>query len=153
MLAQKKKMEKVMEKKACAPFLDPIECDVLNKINAIRMGEGLAALLPNEKCSKLAHAHTQYMVGLSNKGSGLSQALNHDRFKERIEAYGLSGGKASENVAAGTNLLPDQVVSMWMKSSGHRKNIMDPAVGFTGIAAIKDGKGNVFWTQCFSSKK
>lgn len=153
MQAKKKKMEKTMVKKACAPFLDPIECDVLSKINALRMNEGLAALLPAENCTNLSNAHTQYMVGLSNKGTPLSQALNHDRFKERVESFKLGTGKVSENVAAGSNLLPDQVVSMWLKSSGHRKNMMDPSMRYSGLSAIKDGKGNVFWTHCFSSKK
>lgn len=147
------KMQKAMEKKSCPNFLDPIECDVLARINAQRVKVGAPLLLPTEKCTRFAHAHTQYMVNLSNKGVALQKALNHDRFKERVENSGLSQGKASENVAAGSTLMPDQVVSLWMKSSGHKQNILDPTVLYTGLSAIKDSKGNIFWTQCFSSKK
>lgn len=138
---------------ACAPFLEPIECDALARINSYRMEKGLAALMASEKCTKLAHAHTKYMVELSNKGVPLSKALNHDRFKERVEMFGLGGGKASENVAVGSNMMPDQAVSLWIKSAGHKQNLLDSAVQYTGLSAIKDASGNVFWTQCFSSKK
>lgn len=149
---KEKPKEGNLEKKSCVSYLDPIECDVLEQINRIRSAKSLPVLQSSQTCSQMAHAHTKYMVGLSNSGAPLSRALNHDGFSERIKKFGLNKGKASENVAAGTRLLQDEVVSMWMKSPGHRQNILDADVRYTGIAAIRDGKGNVFWTQCFSSR-
>lgn len=149
----KAKMHKAMKKHACPRFLDPIECDVLSRINAQREQAGLAVLLPLERCARFAREHTQYMVNLSNNGVPLSKSLNHDQFTERVERSGLSKGKVSENVASGANLMPDEVVRMWMRSPGHKQNILDSSVLYTGLAAIKDAKGNIFWTQCFSSKK
>jgi uncharacterized protein YkwD len=151
-IQQKPSVKKDSIKKNCSSFLDAVECDVLSKINAIRASKNLTPLVPSQKCTNVAEAHTRYMVGQSNSGLSLQKSLSHYQFTERIKKFGLGGGKASENVAAGTNLLPEAVVAMWMRSSGHKQNIMDPNVKYTGLSAIKDGRGNIFWTQCFSSK-
>lgn len=136
---------------ACSPYLDMIECEVLSKINNLRKKEHLHPLEVSKKCTDMAQEHSEYMVGLSQRGVALAQALNHDHFQKRIKKFGLKQGRVTENVAAGLDLFPQKVVKMWLRSSGHKQNIFDKKVKYTGLSAIKDSKGQVFWTQCFSS--
>ena len=52
----------------------------------------------------------------------------------------------SENIAAGQKT-PEEVMKSWMRSSGHRHNIMDEDAAFLGV-----GYFNGYWVQCFGSK-
>lgn len=150
----KKKSDVMIDSKikSCASFLDPIECNVFSQVNKVRAKEGLPLLKPSQKCTDLAQKHSEYMVNLSNNGKELVKALNHDHFEKRVAEFQLKKGRVTENVAAGADLFPDKVVKMWLRSSGHKKNIMDKNVKYTGLSAIKDSQGHIFWTQCFSSK-
>jgi uncharacterized protein YkwD len=80
-------------------------------------------------------------------------AFGHDGFEARIEDISKKMGRvtaAAENVAYG-NLSSEAVVDGWIKSPGHRKNMLG---NFTliGIGTAK-GKGNiVYFTQIFISK-
>jgi uncharacterized protein YkwD len=50
----------------------------------------------------------------------------------RISATGYQFSVAAENIAAGSST-PEQVVSSWMNSSGHRANILNPNLKEIGI--------------------
>lgn len=150
--SKKKEITTKSHTQKCASFLDPIECEVFFQINTERERDGLSLLQPSKKCTDLAQKHSEYMVNLSNKGKELSKALNHDHFAKRVIEFQLKNARVTENVAAGLDLFPEKVVRMWLRSSGHKKNIMDRSVKYTGLSAIKDSQGHIFWTQCFSSK-
>jgi uncharacterized protein YkwD len=66
--------------------------------------------------------------------------LSHDGFGVRIEACG--GGAGSENVAFGY-VSGDGVVSGWMASPGHRRNILG---NYTHCGI---GKAGTYWCQLF----
>jgi uncharacterized protein YkwD len=82
------------------------------------------------------------------------------RFSSRIARQGYAYRAAAENIAAGQKSA-GQVVASWMKSSGHRRNILDCRMQDTGIALVyqaddKPIRGNrvalrYYWVQVFAA--
>ena len=54
-------------------------------------------------------------------------------------------GRLTENVFMGTGASSNALVNnLWMASSGHRANILDPGVNRVGIGVAHDASGNTF---------
>jgi len=62
---------------------------------------------------------------------------------DMMKKYGISFMTAGENIAMGQRS-PEEVMTQWMNSEGHRQNIMNPA--FTKIGV---GFTNGYWVQEF----
>jgi uncharacterized protein YkwD len=122
------------------------ETDILFYVNEYRASKGLQALEMNAGMCLQAEKHSAGMA--SGKVS-----FGHDGFEERVKVIARKIGNirsSAENVAYG-NLSPKEVVDIWLKSPGHRKNI-EGKYTLTGIG-IATGKGNVvFFTQIFTGK-
>lgn len=67
-----------------------------------------------------------------------------ESFADRITAAGYPKPGA-ENIAKGATSA-DQVMQMWMNSSGHRKNILNCSLKKLGVGVTTDGW---YWTQDF----
>jgi uncharacterized protein YkwD len=79
-------------------------------------------------------------------------AFGHDGFANRVNVIKSKLGfiqSSAENVAYG-RLTPKEVVTGWLKSPGHRKNI-EGKFTLTGIGVAKDKAGTIFFTQIFAS--
>ena len=82
------------------------------------------------------------------------------RFSSRIKGQGYSYRTAAENIAAGQKSA-SQVVASWLKSSGHRRNILNCRMTETGIALVYQAddrpiRGNpaplrYYWVQVFAA--
>lgn len=117
---------------------DALENDVLGQINLIRKQHGLTPLRLSRALSAAADAHSRDMA---KRGY-----FDHDgpggwTFSRRISRWYAQG--SSRVWAAGENILwysPDvqaaQAVQMWMKSPGHRRNILSPQWRELGLSAI-----------------
>ncbi|KAK9759639.1 hypothetical protein K7432_017164 [Basidiobolus ranarum] len=68
---------------------------------------------------------------------------------DRISSAGFQWRRYGENVAQGYRS-ETQVMSSWLKSPPHRKNILNP--GFTHFGAGYESK-NAFWTQNFATPR
>ena len=60
----------------------------------------------------------------------------------------FDGAWRGENIAAG-QADPDEVITGWMNSTGHRKNILEANYTGVGVGCF-NYKGINFWVQCFS---
>ena len=60
----------------------------------------------------------------------------------------FDGGWRGENIAAG-QADPDEVITGWMNSTGHRENILKANYTGVGVGCF-NYKGINFWVQCFS---
>ena len=60
----------------------------------------------------------------------------------------FDGGWRGENIAAG-QADPDEVITGWMNSTGHRENILEANYTGVGVGCF-NYKGINFWVQCFS---
>ena len=83
-----------------------------------------------------------------------AQSFSHTRpngssFSTALTEAGVSYRTAGENIAYGQST-PQQVMNAWMKSSGHRANILNAnyttiGVGYTVI------NGTAYWAQLFTA--
>jgi uncharacterized protein YkwD len=122
------------------------EKDILFYVNDYRSRKGLPALEMNVDIAAQAEKHSVDMA--TNK-----VGFGHDGFEDRVKIISKKIGNihsSAENVAYG-NLSPKEVVDIWLRSPGHRKNI-EGKYTLTGIG-IATGKDNIiFFTEIFTSK-
>ena len=67
-----------------------------------------------------------------------------------IKKEGISYTKAAENIASG-HKTPEFVTERWLKSKGHRKNILERDYRFIGIGKASDNEGKLYWVQIFTN--
>lgn len=113
---------------------------VLELVNKERAKNGLSALKLDNKLNAVATAHSKDMATRNffshTNPDGLSPF-------DRIKNAGVSYKTAGENIAVGQKT-PQQVVSSWMNSEGHRKNILNGNFSKMGL-----GREGNYWTQLF----
>ncbi|MDP4169620.1 MAG: SafA/ExsA family spore coat assembly protein [Bacillota bacterium] len=68
-----------------------------------------------------------------------------------MKNFGVSYRSAGENIAAG-QLTPQEVVTAWMNSPGHRANILSRSFTRIGVGFSKGGSQRYYWCQMFISK-
>ncbi|MGL5065936.1 MAG: CAP domain-containing protein [Microcoleus sp.] len=126
---------------------------VLELTNIERGKLGLSPLVLNTQLLNAAQNHTQNMA--------LQDFFSHDgkdgsTMSTRITASGYQFSRAAENIGAGSST-PEQVVTGWMNSSGHRANILNPNLKEIGIGYYFLGNDtgsvnwNHYWTQVFAT--
>lgn len=71
---------------------------------------------------------------------------------EMMKTFGVQYQTAGENIASGYKT-PEEVVSGWMNSPGHRANILNTKFGMIGVGYGKGGKSGVYWVQWFTNSK
>lgn len=118
---------------------------VHQKINQYRQSLDLDPLSLNDQISQQAEAHSQDMAQQKVK-------FGHRGFASRIKALAndISYRSAAENVAynQGYGDPAEQAVTGWLKSKGHRKNIVGN-YNLTGIGVAKNQQGEYYFTQIF----
>ncbi|MDG3583194.1 CAP domain-containing protein [Galbibacter pacificus] len=118
-----------------------LEAAVIDEVNKYRNKEGLNSLEYDASIYKYAAEQTQYMVSTGN--------INHNNFEGRATLLSKStqAEAVSENVAKN---YPDaqSVVSGWISSKGHHKNIIGNYT-HTAVSVAKDAKGTLYYTQIF----
>lgn len=119
------------------------EQQILHYVNAYRAKYHLKPLTINHRISHEAAMHSRAMA-THNTGFG------HQGFSGRIKRLyqqikPCRGG--AENVAY-YRLSPKQLVDAWMKSAGHRRNILGP-YNLTGIGIAHAKTGWAYFTQIF----
>lgn len=123
-----------------------MEEDILFYVNKYRKSQGKSPLELSETLSVEARGHSRAMA------NGRT-SFGHDGFEGRIDDISKKIGRvsaAAENVAYG-NLDAEAVVNGWIKSPGHRKNMLGN-FNLIGIGTAK-GKGSiVYFTQIFVNK-
>lgn len=103
--------------------------DILRLINAERVKRRLKPLKINPMLTAAAQSHADYMA--------VNDCYAHvckgePPLPERVKRTGYIYHKITENIHA-AQLDPQRLVTGWMKSPTHRKNILDPVVTEIGI--------------------
>lgn len=120
---------------------------VLALTNAEREANGCGALTWNAKLASAAQKHSADMA--ANDYFSHDSQDGTDPFT-RIKAEGYSYRAAAENIAAGQPT-PEAVVDAWMKSEGHRANILNCSLTELGVGVAKGGGYGIYWTQDFGT--
>ena len=86
-----------------------------------------------------------YAQKWSNK-MAVQNRLYHSSMKD-IMALGFSG--VAENIAYGQRS-PEEVMKSWLKSPGHRSNILNSKFTEIGCGMSISGNGKLYWCVCFA---
>ena len=123
-------------------------------VNQERAANGLAPVSIDPRLREAARGHSKDMGDL-NFFDHTSPVSGKAKFTDRIKAQGHSKfGTAGENIAAGgfsAQARAESFMEMWMKSPGHRANILGEEYRYIGVGVYVTENGEVYSTQVFTS--
>lgn len=127
------------------PHIEKIGHDCLTLTNNFRQRSGLRPLRWETVLYKIGLQHSHSM------GTGQVE-FGHAGFKERMQAVPYRPRHMAENVAysQGVADVASTAVNGWIRSPGHRKNILCPAANRCAIAVYCNSRGRYYLTQLFS---
>ncbi|MFC7531733.1 S8 family serine peptidase [Actinoplanes sp. GCM10030250] len=127
-----------------APASSSFETQVVTLTNAQRTANGCGPLRIDDRLTTAARAHSTDMAA---KGFFSHTGSDGSNFVTRVVRTGYSGASA-ENIASGYRT-PQEVVTGWMNSSGHRANILNCNSIAVGVGLVIKADGTTYWTQDF----
>jgi uncharacterized YkwD family protein len=142
------KQQPAEKKPAAAPTssaLSAYEQQVVELTNQERAKAGLPSLKVDTELSKVAREKSRDMS--ANNYFDHNSPTYGSPF-DMMKKFGISYTTAGENIAMGQRT-PQEVVTAWMNSEGHRKNIMNGNFTHIGVGHVADGN---YWTQQFIGK-
>ncbi len=95
----------------------------------------------------LASAARRHAALMAQHGALSHQYLDEPPLLQRISATGARFSSVAENIASGQDT--GDIHSGWMRSPGHRANILDPKLTALGVAVVQ-ARGRVFAVEDFS---
>jgi uncharacterized protein YkwD len=128
-----------------------VTAQVVTLTNAERAKAGCGPLTVNGTLTAVAQAHSADMAAHNyfdhNSQDGRSPF-------DRMTAAGYRYSTAAENIAAGQRT-PQDVMTGWMNSPGHRANILNCALKEIGVgyATSSSSQYGVYWTQNFGTPR
>jgi len=107
------------------------ERSLLAAVNGVRAAHGLGRLRVDPALQRVARAYSATMIRTSR--------FTHGDMGRRIAASGARGPAFGENLAWGTGPYASakSIVGSWMRSPGHRANLLRPGWNRVGIGAVK----------------
>lgn len=127
--------------------ISQIEQQLVNAVNAERKKVGAQPLIVNYSLMEAAWKHT---VHQANIRSICHEGCGDGTVRSRIEATGYKWADFGENVAMGQPSV-SAVMTAWMNSSGHKRNILNK--DFTDIGVGHVTSNTHYWTQVFGVPK
>ena len=123
---------------------------VFNEVNAERTQKGFAPLTRNAHLDAVAQAHGVHMV--QAKFFEHESPLGMQAAERIAAAGGPDWSWVGENIAAGYQT-PEIAVDNWMRSKGHRRNILNGQFVETGIGVLYDPRSfyGWYWVQVFAT--
>lgn len=116
----------------------------LDDTNVFRGQQHAPPMRWSQALADIATAHAQQMA----RGE---MPFSHKGFDERVRRYPFPHMSAAENLAmnSGTADAAGVAVQGWIKSPGHRKNLLG-AFDLCGIGVARSSSGQFFFTQLFA---
>ena len=131
-----------------ADTVSAYEQEVFDLVNQIRAERGLKPFVYNETLAQVARAHSQDMI---DRDFFDHTNPDGDGPDDRVSAAGVRWSQVAENIAAGQRT-PEEVVTSWMNSPGHRANILGSCKEL-GVGLALGGSYGCYWTQCFATER
>lgn len=131
---------------------EQFEQEVLQLVNQVRKRRGLKPLVLHPELTNAARYHAKDMAVDNYFEHDSYDRLKNGRkkrvgsFTDRLESFSSTRWFGwAENIAMG-HTSPKSVMQSWMRSSGHRVNLLNAKYKYIGIAYI-DG----YWVQNFGA--
>jgi hypothetical protein len=122
--------------------------DLLALTNQERQEARVGLLGVHGTLQRAAQGHAQWMAAnrrMSHTGEGRSD------FMDRVRAAGTyPSGNAGENIAMGYGT-PAACINAWMKSTGHRRNMLNSSYRSVGFGAAKASNGDWYWCGVYGA--
>ncbi len=125
--------------------LSQFEQQVVDLTNQERAKYGLKPLQVDNELSKVARDKSKDMQ--ANNYFDHNSPTYGSPF-DMMKSYGIDYRSAGENIAMGQRT-PQEVVTAWMNSEGHRANILNDSYTHIGVGYVEQGN---YWTQQFIGK-
>lgn len=128
--------------------LTPAEAQVLAATNAYRAERGLPPLVADGRLVDIARVRSNDMVKrkyfshATPDGTDVFQLLRRGKVPFWAAGENLARNNAKD--------APKAAMAGWIKSAGHRANLLHPSFGRLGVGVAKDAKGMVYLTQVFA---
>ncbi len=119
---------------------------LLEETNKARKAEKLHPLEANPKLFAAARFHAAQMA----KQNKLEHTLGESDVVKRAKDANYSFAGLAENIAHNQQD-SEEVVKDWLKSEGHRKNMLNRDYTEIGLAVSKNEKGERYWVQVFGT--
>jgi uncharacterized protein YkwD len=118
------------------PVSNSVESSLIQMINHIRSTNGLQTLIPNQVLNAIARSRSQdmanrgYFSHYTPEGKNIGMILQENGIMYACFAENLS--KASPPSSGS----PGSIINLWMGSSLHRANLLNPHFGQLGIGVV-----------------
>ena len=123
------------------------EEQVVKLVNEKRAAAGLKVL---KSTSSLNNAAEKKSKDMRDKGYFSHTSPTYGNLPSMLQKFDISYKAAGENIAAGQTT-PASVVSSWMKSPGHKANILSKKYTHIGVGYVSGGNYRHYWTQIFTA--
>lgn len=124
---------------ACSPSA-ALATSPIELISNFRASHGLGRVTADSTLNRIAQEQATAMAA--------RDVLDHDvigSFNSRIAPS--RSGRAAENIAYGHDSFP-KTLDQWIRSSGHRKNLLMQGASRVGVASAKSSKtGRTYWAM------
>lgn len=124
-----------------------VAVDIVRYTNDARAREGLPPLNSNSRLMEAARIHAEQMAATGRMEHTIS-GVRYPTMQSRLDAVGYMYSNAAENIAWNARSSA-AVVDGWMKSPGHRANILDTRLTEMGAAVSRAANGETYWIQVF----
>lgn len=120
-----------------------LRAEVIALTNLQRKAKSLPPVAEDPALAAAAQAHACDNAGIRRMSH---QGSDGSTLADRMKRHGYAFREAYENVAAGFFDAPS-VMSGWMGSKGHRRNILSRGARDIGIGVAAGKDGQLYWTM------
>lgn len=128
------------------PDSNQTRLELLQLHNIARLGRNKPPLQHNVKLSIAAQKYAEYLAK-----SGKFSHTARGTVSSRVNRTGYDQIAIGENIAAGQTTAK-QVVQGWMRSDGHRKNMLNQRFTEVGFGIARDSNGRLVWVTDFGDR-
>jgi len=116
----------------------------LRAVNSFRAENGLRPLTINSRLMQVAETHADLMADSNQTNHTVGGSLS-----SRVRAGGFKYSAIAENVGSGQRNYA-AAMDAWVRSPGHRSNLLRPNLTSIGFAGSREG-GRNYWAQVFGA--
>ncbi|CCV13041.1 CAP domain-containing protein [Mesorhizobium sp. STM 4661] len=120
-----------------------VSASATGTLAGIRASAGLGPLAPDQQLEQAALQQASYMAGRGRMNHTVGWGKD---FASRVKDNGIAGA-AAENIAEG-RFDQQKLFDIWMRSAGHRRNMLDPRFTRFGLAYVRDGRDSEIRYWC-----